>query len=125
MASEQYEKGLKIRKEVLGEEYVEAALRSADDFTRELQELITVFSWGEIWSRPGLDRKTRSLINIAIATTANRSGELKLHVRGAINNGVTKDEIKELLLQCAVYCGAPAAVDGFRLAKETFSELKV
>ncbi|KSV84157.1 AMP-binding protein [Sinorhizobium sp. GL28] len=125
MASELFKKGLKIRKEVLGAEYVEAALRSADDFTVELQELITAYSWGEIWSRPGLDRKTRSLLNIAIATTANRSGELKLHVRGAINNGVSKGEIKEVLLQCAVYCGAPAAVDGFRLAKEAFSELNV
>lgn len=119
-----FEEGLKIRREVLGREHVDASLAMADEFTSPLQELITEYCWGTVWSRPGLNRKTRSLINIAMLTALNRPHELKLHIRGALNNGCTKDQIKEVLLQAAVYCGVPAAVDGFRVAKEVFEALE-
>lgn len=119
-----FEEGLKIRREVLGREHVDASLARADEFTSPLQELITEYCWGTVWSRPGLNRKTRSLINIAMLTALNRPHELKLHIRGALNNGCTKDQIREVLLQAAVYCGVPAAVDGFRVAKEVFEALE-
>lgn len=119
-----FEEGLKIRREVLGREHVDASLARADEFTSPLKELITEYCWGTVWSRPGLNRKTRSLINIAMLTALNKPHELKLHIRGALNNGCTKDQIKEVLLQAAVYCGVPAAVDGFRVAKEVFEALE-
>ena len=120
-----FEKGLAIRREVLGAEYVDNAIRTADDFNRPLQELVTEYCWGEIWGRPGLDRKTRSLLNLAMISALNRPHEVKMHVRGAINNGVTKDEIKEVFLQVAIYCGVPAGVDSFRIAREVFKEMGI
>ncbi|SDP91439.1 4-carboxymuconolactone decarboxylase [Rhodoferax sp. OV413] len=125
MNQELFDQGLKTRREVLGAEYVDAAIQNADDFNRDMQELVTQYAWGEIWNRPGLDRKTRSLLNLAMLTALNRPHELKLHLRGALTNGVSKDEIKEVFLQTAVYCGAPAAIDSFRTAKEVFKELGV
>ena len=120
-----YEKGLSIRREVLGAEYVDKAIGSADDFNRPLQELITQYCWGEIWGRPGLDRRTRSMINLAMISALNRPHEVKAHVKGALNNGLTKDDIKEVFLQVAIYCGVPAAVDSFRSAQEVFKELGI
>ena len=125
MASEMFEKGLKTRREVLGAEYVDASIKNADAFTQELQELVTSYCWGDIWNRPGLDRKTRSFLNLAMLTALNRPHEIKLHVRGAINNGLTKDEIKEVFLQAAIYCGVPATLDSFRVAKEVFKEMGI
>jgi 4-carboxymuconolactone decarboxylase len=125
MNPELYEQGLAVRRAVLGEDYVNAAIASADDFSRDLQALVTQFAWGEVWSRPGLDRKTRSLLNLAMLTALNRPHEFRLHLRGALNNGASKDEIREVLLQTAVYCGAPAAMDSFRQAREVFKELGV
>jgi 4-carboxymuconolactone decarboxylase len=122
---EMFEKGLKIRREVLGADFVDNAIKSADDFNRPLQEIVTQYCWGEIWGRPGLDRKTRSIINLAMISALNRQHEVKMHVKGAINNGLTKDEIKEVLLQVAIYCGVPAGVDSFRTAKEAFKEMGV
>ncbi len=120
-----YAQGLQTRRDVLGADYVDAAIASADDFNRPLQELVTQYCWGEVWNRPGLDRRTRSLLNLAMLTALNRPHELKLHVKGALNNGVTKDEIREVLLQAGIYCGVPAAVDGFRTAREVFAELGI
>jgi 4-carboxymuconolactone decarboxylase len=119
-----YEKGLKNRREVLGAEYVDNAIASADDFSRPLQELVTEYCWGAVWDRPGLDRKTRSIINLAMLTALNRPHELKIHIKGALNNGLSKAEIGEVLLQTAVYCGVPAAVDSFRSAREVFAQLE-
>ena len=124
MASELFEKGLKIRREVLGAEHVDASLTQADDFSRPLQELVTEYCWGNVWSRPGLDRKTRSLINVAMLTALNRPHEVKLHLRGALNNGCSKNDIMEVLLQTAIYCGVPAAMDSLRVAKEFFQEVE-
>ena len=120
-----FEKGLSIRREVLGADYVDNAIRTADDFNRPLQELVTQYCWGEIWGRPGLDRKTRSLINLAMITALNRPHEVKAHIKGALNNGLTKNDIQEVFLQVAIYCGVPAAVDSFRLAREVFKELGI
>jgi 4-carboxymuconolactone decarboxylase len=117
---DRFDAGLEVRREVLGEEYVNQSLKSADEFTMDLQQLVTEYCWGEIWTRPGLSRKTRSMINIAMLTALNRPHELKLHIRGALRNGVTKEEIKEILLQTAIYCGVPAAIDSFRVAREVF-----
>jgi 4-carboxymuconolactone decarboxylase len=101
---------------------VDAAISQADDFSRPLQELVTEYCWGAIWTRPGLSRKTRSLINLAMLTALNRPQEVELHLRGALRNGCTKEEIGEVLLQTAIYCGVPAAVDSFRLARKIFSD---
>lgn len=125
MNKESFDKGLKTRREVLGAEYVDASIANADDFNRPMQELVTEYCWNEIWNRPGLDRKTRSIMNLCMITALNRPHELKLHVRGAINNGLTKDEIKEMFLQAAIYCGVPAAIDSFRNAKEVFKEMGI
>jgi 4-carboxymuconolactone decarboxylase len=125
MNKEAFDKGLKTRREVLGADYVDASIASADDFNRPLQELVTEYCWNEIWNRPGLDRRTRSFLNLAMITALNRPHELKLHVRGAINNGLTKDEIREVFLQAAIYCGVPAAIDSFRTAKEVFREMGI
>ena len=120
---ELFDTGLSIRREVLGSDYVDRSIQSADDFNRPLQELITEFAWGAVWSRPGLSRQNRSMINLAMITALNRPHELELHVRGALNNGVTRDEIREILLQTTVYCGAPAALDAFRIARKVFAEV--
>src|SRR5271155_5820505 len=125
MDKETYEKGLSIRKAVLGADFVEKAIASADDFNRPLQEVVTQYCWGEIWGRPGLDRKTRSLLNLAMLSALNRPHEIKMHVKGAINNGLTKNEIQEVFLQVAIYVGVPAAVDSFRLAREVFHEMGI
>jgi len=109
-----YEQGLAIRREVLGSEYVDAALAAADELGRPLQELVTEYCWGALWSRPGLPRKTRSLLNIGLLATLNRPHELQLHTRGALRNGCTEEEIVEVVLQVAVYCGVPAGVDAMR-----------
>ena len=122
MNRDAFENGLKSRRAVLGAEYVDASIASADDFNMPMQELVTEYCWNEIWNRPGLDRKTRSLLNLAMLTALNRPHELKLHVRGALNNGVTPAEIREVFLQTAIYCGVPAAIDSFRNAKEVFKE---
>lgn len=122
MNEDLFERGLATRREVLGADYVDAAIRNADDFNRPMQELVTQYCWGDIWNRPGLDRRSRSLLNLAMLTALNRPHELKLHVRGALNNGLTQDEIKEVFLQTAIYCGVPAAIDSFRVAKEVFKE---
>ena len=123
MNKELFDKGLQVRREVLGADYVDAALKNADAFNMPLQELVTEYCWGEVWTRPGLDRRTRSLLNLAMLTTLNRPHELRLHVRGAINNGVTRDEIAEVPLQAAIYCGVPAAVDAFRVARDALKEM--
>jgi 4-carboxymuconolactone decarboxylase len=122
VSKEVYEKGLAIRREVLGADYVDNAIRTADDFNRPLQELVTEYCWGAVWGRPGLPKKTRSMLNLAMLTALNRPHELKLHIRGALKNGVTREEIMEVLLQTGIYCGVPAAVDAFRTARETFKE---
>lgn len=124
MGNNRFDQGLEVRKVVLGEEYVNKALAQIDDFGRPLQELVTEYCWGAIWTRPGLERKTRSLLNIGFMIALNRPHELKLHVRGALNNGCTKDEILEVLLQACIYCGVPAAIDSLRVAKETFAEME-
>jgi 4-carboxymuconolactone decarboxylase len=122
MDKERFEKGLATRRAVLGAEHVDKALASADDFNRPMQELVTEYCWNEIWNRPGLDRKTRSLLNLAMLTALNRPHEIKLHVVGALNNGLTKEQISEVFLQTAIYCGVPAAIDSFRIAREVFNE---
>ena len=120
---ELFDQGLKIRREVLGSEYVDRSIQSADDFNRPIQELITEYAWGAVWSRPGLTRQTRSLLNLAMLTALNRPIELELHIRGALTNGVSRDEIREVFLQAAVYCGAPAALESFRIARKVFAEV--
>lgn len=122
MNKELFDKGLAVRREVLGAEYVDKSIASADDFNRPMQELVTEYCWGEIWNRPGLDRKTRSIINLSMLTALNRPHEIKLHVLGALNNGLTQAEISEIFLQAAIYCGVPAAIDSFRIAREVFKE---
>lgn len=124
MASELFNKGLEVRKAVLGKEYVEKSIAAADDFAMAMQEYATEACWGMIWTRPGLPRKTRSLINIAMISVLNRPHELKLHVKSAFTNGVTREEVKEVLLQVACYAGVPAGIDGFRLAREAFAEME-
>ena len=123
--SEKFERGLKTRRAVLGTEYVDRSLEQADDFNWAMQQLTTEWCWDEIWNRPGIDRRTRSVLNLGMIAALNRPHELKLHVRGAINNGLTKDELKEIFLQIGVYCGVPAALDSFRIAKEVFKEMGI
>lgn len=119
-----YDRGMEIRRATLGDEYVDKAINGMVDFTRDLQELVTTYCWGEVWGREGLDRKTRSTINIAMIAALNRQHELAAHVRGAINNGLTPDEIKEILLQVGIYCGVPAMVDSFRIAREVLEDME-
>ena len=121
--TELFQKGLKIRREVLGEAHVDRSLASVDEFTGPMQKLVTEWCWGEIWGRPGLPRKTRSIMNLAMLAALNRPHEIKLHVRGAINNGVTREEIQEVLMQVAIYCGVPAALDSMRVCIETLKEI--
>lgn len=125
MNQELFDKGLAMRRQVLGTEYVDASIKNATDFNIDMQELVTQYCWGDVWNRPGLERKTRSFLNLAMITALNRPHELKLHVRGAINNGLTKDEIKEVFLQVGIYCGVPAAIDSFRVASEVFKEMNI
>ena len=121
---ERFEKGLEVRKAVLGNAHVERSLAKRNDFNGEFQALITRYAWGEIWTRPGLPRHTRSLLTIGLMVALNRSDELKLHIRAAFNNGVTKDEIREVLLQCAIYAGVPAANSAFHQAEEVFAQME-
>jgi 4-carboxymuconolactone decarboxylase len=122
--TKRYQKGLAVRRAVLGPEYVDNAIANADTFTRELQNFVTEWCWGGVWTRSGLPRKTRSLLNLAMLTALNRPHEIKLHIKGAIRNGVTRQEMIEVFLQAGVYAGVPAAVDAFRTAKEVFSEIE-
>lgn len=124
MNDELFERGLEIRKAVLGAEFVEKSIAAADDFNMPMQRLTTEYCWGAVWGREeGLPKKTRSMLNLAMLCALNRPHELKMHIGGAIRNGVTKDEIREVLLQVAIYCGIPAGVDAFRVARDTFAEL--
>lgn len=123
MDKQTYERGLEIRKSVLGKEFVEKSIASADDFNRPLQELVTEYCWGAVWGREGLSKKTRSIINLAMISALNRPHELKMHVKGAVRNGLTREEIREVLLQVGIYCGVPAAVDSFRVTREALTEL--
>ena len=118
-----FDRGLEVRREVLGVDYVDGSLKSANDFMMAFQQITTEWCWGYAWTRSGLDRKTRSLINLAMLTALNRAPEVKLHVRGALNNGVTVDEIKEVLLHATVYCGIPAGLDSFKAANEVLKEV--
>lgn len=122
MSKETFDTGLRIRKEVLGAEFVEKSFAAADDFNRPHQELVTEYCWGAVWGRDGLSRHTRSLLNLAIIATLNRPHELKMHVKGALRNGVSKDEIREVFMQVTIYSGVPAGVDAMRLAREAFAE---
>lgn len=122
MDKKRFDEGLAVRRAVLGADYVDKSIASADDFNMPMQELVTEYCWGEIWTRPGLPRQTRSLINLAMLTALNRPHEVKIHLRGALNNGCSKEQIMEVLLQAAIYCGVPAAIDSFRLAREVFAE---
>ncbi|MSO74761.1 MAG: 4-carboxymuconolactone decarboxylase [Alphaproteobacteria bacterium] len=124
MPSQMFEKGLKIRREVLGNDYVDRALASADDFNRDFQEYVTEACWGSIWGRPGLSRKQRSLNNLCMLAALNRGQEFEIHFRGALTNGCTLEEIKETLLQIACYCGMPAGVEAFRIARKVLTEMK-
>lgn len=123
MTDERYEQGLAIRKEVLGEAHVERSLAAVSDFSRPVQEFVTRACWGDVWGRPGLDRRTRSLLNLGMLTALGRNHELGVHVRGAVTNGATVEEIQEALLQAAVYCGVPAALESFRVAEQVLAEI--
>lgn len=118
-----FDRGLAVRKEVLGEDYVNKSIAGADEFTRTMAEWSTEYCWGALWTRPGLDRRSRSIANLSMIAALNRPHELKLHVKAAVTNGLTRDEIKEVLLQVAVYAGVPAGIDSFRIAREAFKEL--
>jgi 4-carboxymuconolactone decarboxylase len=122
---ETFEEGLAIRKEVLGAAHVERSLANVSEFSRPMQELVTEYCWGAVWNREGLERKTRSMINLAMLTALNRGHELSAHVKGAINNGVTPAEIQEVLMQTAIYVGVPAALESFRIAEATLKEMNV
>jgi 4-carboxymuconolactone decarboxylase len=118
-----YEQGLARRREVLGDQHVDRSLAAASEFTRPIQELVTEYCWGAIWTRTGLDSRTRSLLNLAMLTALNRMHELAVHVRGAVHNGCSRDEIRETLMQTAVYCGVPAALESFRVAEKVLAEI--
>lgn len=120
-----YEEGLATRKEVLGTSHVERSLGQVSEFSRPIQELVTEYCWGAVWTREGLDRRSRSMINLAMLTALNRPHELGVHVRGAINNGVSEQEIQEVLMQTAIYVGVPAALESFRIAEKVLNEMKV
>ncbi|MBI3435645.1 MAG: carboxymuconolactone decarboxylase family protein [Proteobacteria bacterium] len=118
-----YDKGLAVRRAVLGDEYVDSALKNVDDFNRPMQDMLNEYCWGSVWGREGLPRKSRSMLNLAMISILNRPHELRAHIRGALTNGVTKAEISEIFLQVAIYAGVPAAVDSFRIARELFKEM--
>jgi 4-carboxymuconolactone decarboxylase len=122
MNKAKYDAGLEVRKAVLGDDYVNRSIQNATSFTRPMQELVTEYCWGTVWARDGIDRKTRSVINLAMLTALNRPHEIEIHVRGALNNGVTHEEMQEIFLQAAIYCGVPAAMDSFRIAQRVISE---
>jgi 4-carboxymuconolactone decarboxylase len=121
---QRYEQGMKVRRAVLGDAHVDASLENRNEFNEEFQDLITRYAWGEIWTRPGLPRQTRSMLTLAMMVALNRPDELRLHLRAALNNGVTREEIREVLLQTAIYCGVPAANSAFHLAQEVFEQRK-
>ncbi|MGH3390647.1 MAG: 4-carboxymuconolactone decarboxylase [Actinomadura sp.] len=121
---DRFERGLRVRREVLGAAHVDRSLAQVTEFSRPVQELVTEYCWGEVWNRPGLDRRTRSLLNLAMLTALNRMHELGVHVRGAVANGCTEEEIQETLLQTAVYCGVPAALESFRVAERVLQEVR-
>jgi len=123
MDKQTFDRGLEIRKSVLGKEFVENAFKTADDFNMPMQELATEYCWGWCWGREGLSKKTRSMLNLAMISALNRPHELKIHVAGALRNGVTREEIREVFMQVAIYCGVPAAVESFRCAREVFAEV--
>ena len=123
MDKKMHDKGLEVRKAVLGEAYVNNALKNVDDFNRPFQEMLNEYCWGTVWGREELPRKTRSMLNIAMIAILNRQHEFRAHLKGALTNGVTRDEIREILMQVAIYGGMPAAVDSFRIAREVFAEL--
>ena len=122
--NERYENGLAVRREVLGDAHVDRSLAKRNEFTEEFQALITRYAWGEIWTRPGLPRHTRSLLTVGLMVALNRPDEFRLHVRAAFNNGVTRDDIREVLLHCAVYAGVPAANSAFHMAEEVFAQME-
>ena len=123
MSSEMFEKGILKRRKVLGDEYVDKALASADEFGADLQKLITEYAWGEVWNKESITDKERSLINLGMIAALNRPHELKLHIKGALNNGISQEQIKDVFLQVTIYCGAPAGIDSMRLAREVFDEI--
>lgn len=123
MDRETYQRGLEVRSAVLGEDYVNKALAEADDFSKPLQDLVTEYCWGAVWGRDELPRKTRSMLNLAMISVLNRPNELRTHIKAAVTNGVSREEIREVFLQVAIYAGVPAAVDSFRIARESFAEL--
>lgn len=117
-----FDEGLQTRREVLGAEYVDASIQNTNEFMEDFQKITSEWCWGYTWNRPGLDRKTRSMLNLAMLTALNRPNEIRLHVKGAINNGLTVEEIKEILLQATIYCGIPAGLDAFKVANEVLKE---
>ncbi len=121
--SDTWRRGAQVRRQVLGDAHVDRSLAAADDFSRDLQDYLHEHAWGATWTRPGLALKTRSVINLAMLVALNRPHELELHIRGALRNGVTRDELKEILLHTGVYCGAPAVVDAFRIARKVLAEV--
>ncbi len=123
MSKETFERGLEIRKSVIGAEFVDNAFKTADDFNMPMQELVTEYCWGYVWGRDGLSLKSRSMINLAMISTLNRPHELKTHIKGALKNGMTREEIREVFMQVAIYAGVPAGVDSFRIAREVFAEI--
>ncbi|TGN78345.1 MULTISPECIES: carboxymuconolactone decarboxylase family protein [Bradyrhizobium] len=123
MDKKMHDKGLEVRKAVLGEAYVNNALKNVDDFNRPFQEMLNEYCWGTVWGREELPRKTRSMLNIAMIAILNRQHEFRAHLKGALTNGVTREEIREILMQVAIYGGMPAAVDSFRIAREVFTEI--
>lgn len=123
--SQKFERGLQTRREVLGDKYVDASLDSANEYNWPMQELVTEYCWDEIWNRPGLSRKYRSILNIGMIAVLGRSSELKMHVRGAINNGITKEELREIFLQITIYCGVPTGIESFRIAQDVFNEMEI
>ncbi|MEQ9488751.1 MAG: carboxymuconolactone decarboxylase family protein [Alphaproteobacteria bacterium] len=125
MNKAQFDKGLAVRKKVLGDAYVENSIGKATDFTMAFQEFVTENCWGYTWTRDGLDLKTRSILNLGMLCALNRGNELKVHVRGAVNNGVTKEEMTEIFIQVGTYCGMPAALEGFKIAQEVFDDMGV
>ena len=124
MSSEMYKKGIIKRRKVLGDKYVDKALATADEFGADLQKLITEYAWGEVWNKESITDKERSLINLGMIAALNRPHELKLHIKGALNNGISQEQIKDVFLQVTIYCGAPAGIDSMRLAREVFEEIK-
>lgn len=125
MSEDQFAKGEKTRREVLGDAHVDRSMSRMNDFNRPIVEYVTKYAWGDVWNRPGLERKQRSILNLGMLAALGREAELKMHIRGALTNGVTKEEMSEIFLQVAVYCGAPASLEAFRAAEEVFAEIGV